>query len=42
MAAKRVSFLTLSDRLRRATAGRAHTPAEALIREDRERGHRGF
>ena len=42
MAARRASFLALSDRLRRATEGRAHTPAEVLIREDRERGHRDF
>ena len=41
-AAKRASFLALSDRLRRATEGRAHTPAEALIREDRDHGHRDF
>ena len=42
MAAKRASFLAVSDRLRRKTEGRAHTPAETLIREDRDRGHRGF
>ena len=42
MAAKRASFLVLSDRLRRATEGRAHTPAEVLIREDRDHGHRDF
>ena len=42
MTAKRASFLVLSDRLRRATHGRAHTPAEILIREDRDRGHRDF
>ncbi len=42
MAARRASFLALSDRLRRATEGRAHTPAEVLIREDRDRGHRDF
>ena len=42
MAARRASLLALSDRLRRATEGRAHTPAEVLIREDRERGHRDF
>ena len=42
MAAKRASFLAVSDRLRRKTGGRTHTPAEELIREDRDRGHRGF
>ena len=42
MAARRASFLALSDRLRRATEGRTHTPAEVLIREDRDRGHRDF
>ena len=42
MAARRASFLVLSDRLRRATEGRAHTPAEVLIREDRDHGHRDF
>ena len=42
MAAKHASFLVLSDRLRRATEGRAHTPAEVLIREDRDHGHRDF
>ena len=40
MATKRVSFLAVSDRLRQKTEGRAHTPAELLIREDRDRGHR--
>ena len=38
MTARRAAFLVLSDRLRRATEGRAHTPAEVLIREDRDRG----
>ena len=42
MAAKRASFQALSDRLRRKTDGRAHTPAEVLIREDRDHGHRDF
>ena len=41
MVAKRVSFLAVSDRLRQKTEGRAHTPAEALIREDRAHGYRG-
>ena len=40
LSAKRESFLALSERLRRATEGGAHTPAEVLIREDRDRGHR--
>ena len=42
LAARHTSFLALSARLRRATEGRAHTPAEALIREDRDRDHRNF
>lgn len=42
MAVKRASFLALSDRLRQMTKGRAHTPAEKIIREDRDRGHRDF
>ena len=42
VAAKRATFLALADRLRRATEGRAHTPAEILIREDRDRDHRDF
>ncbi len=40
MSAKRLSFLTLAARLRRETEGRAQTPSEVLIREDREHGHR--
>ena len=40
MAAKRASFLAVTDRLRRKTEGRRHTPAEVLIREDRDHGHR--
>lgn len=40
LSAKRASFLALSARVRRATEGRAHTPAEVLIREDRDHGHR--
>ena len=35
MASKRAAFLAASDRLRRKTEGRKHTPAEVLIREDR-------
>ena len=42
MVAKRASFLAVSDRLRQKTKGRAHTPAEVLIREDRDHGHRGL
>ena len=40
VSAKRASFLVLAARLRRETKGRAQTPSEVLIREDRERGHR--
>ena len=40
MAAKRAAFLAEADRLRRKTEGREHTPAEVLIREDRDHGHR--
>ncbi len=40
MAAKRAAFLEASDRLRERTRSRRHTPAEVLIREDRDRGHR--
>lgn len=40
MSVKRASFLALATRLRRQTEGRTQTPSEALIREDRERGHR--
>ncbi len=40
MAAKRSTFLEASDRLREKTRGRRQTPAEVLIREDRDRGHR--
>ena len=38
--AKLDAFLARTARLRQATKGRAHTPAEVLIREDRDRGHR--
>lgn len=41
IAAKRAVFLEASDRLRQKTRGRRQTPAEVLIREDRDRGHRG-
>ncbi len=40
MAAKRARFLEASRRLREKTKGRKHTPAEVLIRADRDRGHR--
>ena len=40
MAAKRAAFLEASDRLREKTRGRKQAPAEVLIREDRDRGHR--
>ena len=40
MAAKRAAFLEASARLRSKTKGREQTPAEELIREDRDRGHR--
>ena len=39
-AVKRKSFGELSARLRRMTRGRAHTPSEVLVREDRDGGHR--
>ena len=39
-AAKRAAFLEATDRLRPLTEGRTHTPAEVLIREDRDHGHR--
>ncbi|MCY4051547.1 MAG: hypothetical protein OXE41_04505 [Gammaproteobacteria bacterium] len=43
MVAKRIVFLEASDRLREKTSGRRQTPAEVLVREDRDRGHReGF
>ena len=40
MATKRARFLAASRRLREKTRGRKHTPAEVLIREDRDHGHR--
>ena len=42
MAAKRLAFLEAADRLRGKTEGTRQTPAEVLIREDRDRGHREF
>ena len=35
--ARMQAFLEESERLRALTAGRRHTPAEVLIREDRDR-----
>ena len=40
MAAKRAAFPEATDRLRPLTEGRKHTPAEVLIREDRDHGYR--
>ncbi len=40
MAAKRAAFGEAMKRLRPLTEGRRHTPAEVLIREDRDHGHR--
>ncbi len=40
MAAKRAAFLKASAQLRRKTKGRKQTPAEVLVREDRDHGHR--
>ena len=40
MAAKRKSFPALAVRLRSRIKGRAQTPSENLIREDRDSGHR--
>lgn len=40
MAVKRAAFLEATDRLLSLTEGRPHTPAEVLIREDRDSGHR--
>ena len=40
MAAKRAAFAETMKRLRPLTEGRKHTPAEVLIREDRDRSHR--
>ena len=40
MTAKRATFLEASDRMREKTRGRKQTPAEVLIREDRDHGHR--
>ena len=40
MAAKREAFRALAAKLRRKTEGRAQTPSEVLIREDRDNGRR--
>ena len=40
MAEKREAFRALAARLRGRTEGRAPTPSEVLIREDRNGGHR--
>ena len=40
MAAKRAAFRETMKRLRPLTEGRKQTPAEVLIREDRDHGHR--
>lgn len=40
MAAKRAAFGEAMKHLRPLTEGRRHTPAEVLIREDRDHGHR--
>ncbi|MXZ80032.1 MAG: hypothetical protein F4Z15_01375 [Gammaproteobacteria bacterium] len=40
MATKRAAFGETMKRLRPLTEGRKHTPAEVLIREDRDHGHR--
>ena len=39
MAAKRVAFQAQAAEFRRELAGRRHTPAELLIRDDRDFGH---
>ena len=40
MAATRAAFEETMKRLRPLTEGRKHTPAEELIRDDRDHGHR--
>ena len=39
-AAKREAFRALAARLRRKAGGSPQTPSEALVREDRDGGHR--
>ena len=40
MHARRAAFLAMTDRLSRLSIGVEQTPAERLIREDRNHGHR--
>ena len=40
LAVKRATFLSGTERYRSLTEGREHTPADVLIREDRESAHR--
>ena len=40
VAARREAFRALAARLRQKTGGTPQTPSEALIREDRDGGHR--
>lgn len=40
MAAKRAAFAETIKQRRPLTEGRKHAPAEVLIRDDRDRGHR--
>ena len=40
METRRLEFRIRSAEIRRKTAGRPQTPAEVLIREDRDHGHR--
>ena len=39
LSAKRAAFLSRTSELRSASEGRPQTPAELLIREDRDHGH---
>lgn len=39
METKCAAFLEAMERLRQLTEGRKHTPAEVLIRKDRDHGH---
>ncbi|MYC64883.1 MAG: hypothetical protein F4X12_00955 [Acidobacteriia bacterium] len=41
MEAKRRAFVDLSERLRKEIPNRSQRPSEDLIREDRDRDHRG-
>ena len=40
MSTNRAAFRSLATKLRRSTEGRVQTPAEILIRSDRDVGHR--